>query len=147
MGSNFALSFWPTIRPSCPSCPSCPSVRPVRPSVRPSCPSVLSVRPVRPSVLSVRPVRPGSPGWVARVGRPGWVARPRLSLYLRLEEASQPRPTRNRQASKQAHTHTHTDTAPQANPLPHRTQGPKYAARHPLALIFKIALCLHTAKV
>ena len=58
-------------------------------------------------------------------GRQGGSLDLSFSLYLVLGRASRPRPTRNKQ----------TDKAPQPNPLPHRTQGPKYAARHPLALI------------
>ena len=83
----------------------------------------------------------GSPGWVARVGRQGgsrWVARP-LLLSLLSTRKSQPPATHPEQTDRQ-NTDRQTDTAPQPNPLPHRTQGPKYAARHPLALIFKISV-------
>ena len=68
------------------------------------------------------------------VGRQGGSLDLSFSLYLVLGRASRPRPTRNKQASKQQ-ANKQTDKAPQPNPLPHRTQGPKYAARHPLALI------------
>ena len=64
------------------------------------------------------------------VGRQGGSLDLPFSLYFVLGRASRPRPTRNKQANKQT-----TDKAPQPNPRPHRTQGPKYAARHPLALI------------
>ena len=63
------------------------------------------------------------------VGRQGGSLDLSFSLYLVLGRASRPRPTRNK------HTDRQTDKAPQPNHLPHRTQGPKYAARHPLALI------------
>ena len=62
------------------------------------------------------------------VGRQGGSLDLSFSLYLVLGRASRPRPTRNK------HTNRQTDKALQPNPLPHRTQGPKYAARHPLAL-------------
>ena len=66
------------------------------------------------------------------VGRQGGSLDLPFSLYFVLGRASRPRPTRNKQTSKQ--TSKQTDKALQPNPLPNRTQGPKYAARHPLAL-------------
>ena len=70
------------------------------------------------------------------VGRQGGSLDLPFSLYFVLGRASRPRPTRNKQTSKQTNKQT-TYKAPQPNHLPHRTQGPKYAARHPLALMFK----------
>ena len=67
------------------------------------------------------------------VGRQGGSLDLPFSLYFVLGRASRPRPTQNKHTNKQ--TNRQTDKALQPNPLPHRTQGPKYAARHPLALI------------
>ena len=76
--------------------------------------------------------------WVAWGGS-RWVARPTLLSLLSTEQgwvggqrpATHPEHT-DRQTDKQ------TDVASQPNPLTQRTQGSKYAARHPLALMINI---------
>ena len=66
----------------------------------------------------------------SKVSRQGGSLDLSFSLYLVIGRATgRDPPGTNR------HTDRQTDKAPQPNPLTHRTQGPKYAARHPLALI------------
>ena len=72
------------------------------------------------------------------MGRLGWGAVGRsthpsfFSKYLTRVAARDP-PGTHKQIDKQ--TNKQTDVASQLNPLTQRTQGSKYAARHPLALI------------
>jgi len=69
---------------------------------------------------------------------PEWLDPPSTSSSFLLSSLStrksQQTTTHPEQADRQIDKQQ-TDAAPQPNPLPHRTHGPKYAARHPLAQI------------